>query len=143
MVCFFENETDAGELAAIYKTVPHEGLSFSPLEFAHAVGGRIYTEWCMSPESRGQDRCYNYQGQAFQRFVADETHYEGLRRAAAGEGDVWAPEVLLQRRRDVLVAFTLRAVKFFQETGGKSARMMDRENLRCDLEPWLALRGHG
>lgn len=132
----FERESDEAALRDIYANTPHAHLALKPEDFVGRLGWRIYTEWCMSGESRWDEHRI-YSGQAFEKFVDDETRYEGLRREHAGEKGVWSPEAIRGRRSEVLKSIVLRSIQFFEETGGETYRPQDRVNLRCDLKPWL------
>lgn len=112
-------------------------MELSPDKFVEAVAGRIYTEWCMSPESKGVDPCYGYHGQGFENFVRAEMHYRSERLAKVGAQNVWEPANQEQIRNEILAALVRRAVQFFRETDGKTNRLEDKVNLRCDLRPWM------
>ncbi len=138
------SESDARAIIQAYSQSPNKIPDLSPPQFARNIDSRTYTEWCLNhPWYRG------YSGEGFNRFVADETHYELER-----QGFVWDPrqkhfsetgsnghhisQAYPRTRGNVMKALTERAIEFFRPC--KSYLWPaddDPKNLRISLEPWI------
>ena len=106
---------------------------------------RIYTEWCCNkPESYWVQHT-SYKGNAFDKWVRDETHY-GLERA----GYQWSDQqqrfdangtfsMIYKDARDrVLFAIVKKAVEFFKDCRDYQWPVEgDSRNLRTSLGPYL------
>src|SRR3989338_189503 len=128
---------DAVALREIYRRTPHDRLEDSPFTFVEDIAWRIYTEWCLSPES--QCKYHNdYHGQAFTKFVDDETFFAMNRVIEKGlvQGGTQTHKEIRYR---VLEAIVKRAIELFSDWNSvKFPKMLDdKRNLRADLREYI------
>ncbi len=137
----------ADAIVEAFSRSPSRIDKFSPEDFLHELGFRIYTEWCLCT-SPGVHRTYD--GHAFKKYVSDEIHY-----ALERQGFIWSEgekrfnetssnnqnigQAYIETRRKVLEALTESAIDFFKSCGTKDMwpSREDTRNIRRSLEPWL------
>jgi len=106
-----------------YDTFPDRCIFYNCGDFADAIAWRIYTEACMNPNEKFN--AGEYQGEAFLKFVGDETNY-AIERIAKGGLDINPNEV----RIVVLEGLIKRGIEFFDQSD-------KTKNLRCDLRNYI------
>ena len=130
----FVNLEHMRKLKEIYiKILPvlNNSLSFLSQVFANNIGCRIYTEWLRHAAREIDNPALHYQGEAFEKFISDEAHYEGRREYLRGFQNVWSEEGHKRREDLVLRALAVHAFDYFSKDGWKTG------NIRCSLEPWI------
>lgn len=111
---------------SIYEKIFNEqSVPYFPHNFANEIAWRIYTEACMNQEEKFDPNKYN--GEAFRKFVDDETHY-AIERARKNGLIICleTKETFLDIRHRVLNGLVKKAVEFFSKDKIEG-------NLRCDL----------
>lgn len=98
---------------------------YSSEMFVDKIAWRIYTEWCMNSDERGNPDTYN--GEAFKKFIDDETYY-AIKRLNRHVSDSESENI----RNKVFEGLVERAVEFFYSNDTE-------ENLRCSLEKYINL----
>ncbi len=130
---------DAIILRELYQRFHCSSLSQSSFSFVENIAWRIYTEWSMSPESQGKDHYNGYHGQAFTKFIDDETFYSMNRAFKSGKiqdrGNITFKEI----RYKVLESIVKRAIELFRDWNGSTTPLVieDKRNLRTDLREYI------
>src|SRR3989338_318818 len=140
------SESGARAIMQAYSQSPNKIPDLSTLQFAHNIDHRTYTEWCFNTPWRSH---VGYSGEGFDRFVANETHYELER-----QGFRWNPwqkhfsetgtdgqhisQAYPRTRENVMRALVERSIEFFRPCKDYMWPANDNfENLRISLEPWI------
>lgn len=110
-------------LINIYKNMNTSLCKHFSEVFVDRIAWRIYTEWCMNPNERGNPDTYN--GEAFRKFINDETYY-AIKRSNRHVSDEESENI----RRKVFEGLVKRADEFFYMNNNE-------DNLRCSLERYI------
>ena len=100
-------------------------------DFAGNIVWRIYTELCCSPEGRHVRNTDPHAGNAFKKWIDDETHY------AIGEKTV-DENAYARIRRSIVRSAAARAAELFGAWNGSTTpprNSDDHRNLRASLKP--------
>lgn len=120
---------DRETLTCIYEKTSHEKVPYYPWEFVNEISWRVYTEACMNQEEKFNPDKYN--GEAFRKFVDDETHYAIERALKDGLiQDSVTEKTYSDIRYKVLTGLVEKSVEFFSESKREG-------NLRCDIRRYI------
>ena len=121
------NGKDRSDLIKIYSQITDR--LYSSNNFVNKIAWRIYTEACMNQTERFEPNKYN--GEAFKKFINDETHYAIERTQKVGLAKVFLDESAFEDiRYKVLTGLVKKAIEFFSGS-------IDKGNLRCDLKTYI------
>ena len=119
------NGEDREILINIYEDMNTKLFNWPSEYFVDKIAWRSYTEWCMNPHERGNPD--NYNGEAFKKFINDETSY-AIKRLNRHVSDEESKNI----RYKVLKGLVRRADEFFFMNNKE-------ENLGCSLERYIEL----
>lgn len=119
------NGEDRKNLINIHENMKDKLWGLSSQSLVNNIAWRIYTEWCMNPEERGNPDLYN--GEAFKKFIDDESYY-AIKRLNKYVSDSESENI----RNKVFEGLVKRADEFFYTNNKK-------ENLRGSLEKYISL----
>lgn len=146
---------DLSRIISSYHLNPHEGLPDDVKEFVYHSMRRIYTETCMEPERKSQERILERFGMSGFNCVDHSIIANGLLDYIDGETHYYINDALKFRwdekkkefdglstgpyqyaRGRVIEAFVKNAIEFFK--GEPRDRIRDDKlNLRIDLKPLI------
>jgi hypothetical protein len=127
--------------AAVMKQAYERGRQIpgvSAEQFIRKISARIYAEWCMNTSWYQHN---NYEGQAYDRWKNDETHYALERRQDHGcVSSEYQQRKYELMREEIIRAIAQRATELFSDWKGNwwPADAQDDRNLRGNLEPHLS-----
>ena len=126
--------SDVATMELRYEHHPKKLPNLTPSDFVDKICYRIYTEFCCNgEESPKWEDHFRYDGRAYRKWVADETHY-------VTEGQTLDHSQYANIRESILRAVVERAIELFTDWKGYSGPSdeTDRRNLRASLKPYLS-----
>lgn len=120
-------------LREMYATLARDSSSYSTYDFVDAIAWRIYTEWCMDEEEKGNPD--TYQGEGLMQFIERETYF-AAERASKNGINVGHEEIT----RKVLGGLVARAHELFSDWHcNQPCLTTDKRNLRTSLGAYIGL----
>lgn len=120
-------------VADFYDHLAITTLDWQAPEFVEKINSRLSQE-IIYGERKGRFSSPAFEGNAFIKFIDDETQYLLTRMGLNAARNV---QQYVEVRDLVIEGFTKRAIDFFKETKGNTHRKNDGVTLRCNLERWI------